>query len=166
MTGKQTLDRAKVIALIREGLNRTQIIARWREYNLDPKRTTPPSRQAISDIKRDAIKKGLLQGSTKRVDLVDKPVVIERTREVKKMKQKLTHDAALLSLNRDQLEEISLTMYERALQFPVLKDRINRLENQLASARNELKIKEAQLVEIQKVDLRIRAAKSAVIHGE
>jgi len=154
MTGKPQINKEKVIELLKQGKQVMEIQRNHqREINADPHRTKPFTRQTISNVKDEAITKGLLPSGN-------------NGHKVVRRQRKPNHDETLLNLSRGQLEEISIIMYQRALQYPELENRINRLQNQLAAARNELRIKDEKLSEYSKIDLRFKAAKAAVMHGE
>ncbi len=74
---------------------------------------------------------------------------------------------AITRVNGDELDEIALRMFERCLEYPKLKETINRLDNQLAAAHNKIEVLEEDQKKQHMKQLRMEVAKGRqVIPGD
>jgi len=125
MVAKTVIDKTKLLNLFKKGLSAHEIATKHLDEICLDHKVKKVSEQILGRYKRAFIEKRLLKNTR---------------REAPTPKN---HEP-LKVLSENQLDEIAMTMYERALQYPTLKEQINRLENQLASAHNSIKILEGK----------------------
>ena len=103
-------------------------------------------RQYISQVKRDFEKEGIRFPKLNLRDFIPRSTTPKKERKPRAEKRKRDSGDGLKDLKYDDLEQIGINMYKRALEHPELTERINRLENQLAAEKNARKIAEDKLM--------------------
>ena len=103
-------------------------------------------RQYVSQVKRDFEKEGVKFPELNLRDFMPRGARLKKAAKPRAEKRKRDSGDGLKDLKYDDLEQIGINMYKRALEHPGLTERINRLENQLAAEKNARKIAEDKLM--------------------
>jgi len=151
MSGKPVIDRENTIELLKQGLSEGDIVRNhWHEICADPKRLDRPvSRQAISNIKTEAIAKGDLPESMR----YEKPARKSNT------KTRATVRKSNIEPSLDDIGEYLIKIRGEAAEASRLRNQLAATKNELVIARQELELLKKKDKEKKDKDLRWQLAK-------